>query len=256
LEQGSLQRSSETNSLQQSKDRDSEELRSRVSFLEAALADAESSYQSRLQEHEDAMKSLTESKRQTEEQLAAVRDELGIARAERDKASGALESELAEERQNREQAQQSFDRLEQDRQRLVSELDQLHKALESARDELDAEKDRFAELEEKNVQEFDHLKDRIHELSTRLEEEQQSRLSEGHNHESAFSTYKQQHDMAVMELQQDLERLKEEFDRVENSRLATEEEKTILQQQMTDLVAKIEQNKTVQRHFEGQIQER
>ncbi|KAJ2931894.1 hypothetical protein H1R20_g5200, partial [Candolleomyces eurysporus] len=256
LEHGSLQRSSEANVIQQSKERDLEQLQSQVSSLEAALADAESSYQSKLQEYEDAMKSLTESKQQTEEELAAVRDELGLAETERGRASGALEAELAEERQSREQAQQSFDRLEQDRQRLVSELDQLHNTLESVRDELDAEKDRFAQLEEKNVQEFDKLNDQIHELSMRLEEEQQSRRSEGHEHESAFSIYKQQHDVVVMELQQDLERLREEVDRAENYRLASEEEKTALQEQMTDLVAKIEQNKTFQRHFEGQIQER
>ncbi|KAJ2914770.1 hypothetical protein MD484_g5634, partial [Candolleomyces efflorescens] len=256
LEYGVLQRSSEANLLQQSKDRNSEELRSQVSSLEAALADAESSYRSRLQEYDDAMKSLTESKRQAEEELTAVRDELGLAEVERNKACGALESELMEERQSREQAQQSFNQLEQDRHRLVSELDQLHKALEAARDDLDAEKHRFSELEEKNIQESDNLKDQIHELSTRLEEEQQSRLSEGHNHESAFSTYKQQQDMVVTELQQDLERLKQELDSIENLRLASEEEKTTLQQQMTDLVAKIEQNKSLQRHFEGQIQER
>ncbi|KAF6766708.1 hypothetical protein DFP72DRAFT_1089472 [Ephemerocybe angulata] len=242
-----LQRAKEINSDQLDKDQGMGILQARLSDLQSTLDDAEARHADQLRELHLELQAIAEARNEVE--LASVE-------AEHQNASSVLQAELVKERQNLKQAQQSFDSLEADRQNLIDDLHRARDDLQAVQNELDAQEEAATKSAHHRAQEMSALTAQIQELSDRLQEEQRVRQSQEQEHQTALSAFRAEHEEAVNGLQRDLDSLREEIDQVERGRMAADEEKSLAQEQATDLVAKLEQNKSLQRSLEAQIEER
>ncbi|KAF5323386.1 hypothetical protein D9611_005608 [Ephemerocybe angulata] len=256
VEEDALQRAKEINSDQLDKDQGIEILQARLSELQSTLDDAEARHADQLRELHLELQAVAEARNEVEVELSALQDQLASVEAEHQNASSVLQAELVKERQNLKQAQQSFDSLEADRQNLIDDLHRARDDLQAVQNELDAQEEAATKSAHHLAQEMSALTAQIQELSDRLQEEQRVRQSQEQEHQTALSAFRAEHEEAVNGLQKDLDSLRKEIDQVERGRMAADEEKSLAQEQVTDLVAKLEQNKSLQRSLEAQIEER
>jgi myosin protein heavy chain len=239
-----------------SKDEDFALLHSRIAELQATLAQAEAHHAAQLEELHTELESLTMSKQVAEDQLVATHGQAAIQEAEHERASSVLQVELVKERQNLKQAQQSFEEAEQARQKLLVELSQLKDSLDRAKQDLEVEKSGAFAASQGRDQELDALTAQVNELTSRLEKMQVDRESIDREHQAVLSALREQRESEIARLKQEIEEVRRTIGQAEDARVIADNERTAAQEQLTDLVAKIEQNKSLQRSLEGQIEER
>lgn len=231
-------------------------LESRLCDAQQALVDLEEQHAGELEKLHHEIETLADGKVQVENEMAALQDRLSSTETEHQRSITMLQAELVKEKENLAQAQHSFDTLEQERLKLSEDIRQLEEALRTTQDELAVNKDNAAKSKQQHGHELDALTAQINELSLLIREEQTSRQADASEHQATVSSLKDQHNAEVVDLKKDLQLLREDYDETDKARLSAEEDRNNAQEQLIDLIAKLEQSKSLQRSFEMQIEER
>ncbi|TFK19982.1 hypothetical protein FA15DRAFT_759700 [Coprinopsis marcescibilis] len=231
---------------------DLDELKARCAVLKAELIEQEAQFKA---EQERVGNQLSEALR-AKESLRAQHEQLQI------QLSTSEERYSAEVKELQQQIKQDADSLNQvslQQEAWKHAQGQLQAELDVAKQNLSKAQADFEQQLQDRDQELERVSIRVQELSSQILEEQDLRLREQQETQAALQEANekvQRKEGATRLLEDHVSRLEREIADVKGLHLSSEQDRTQLQQSNTNLLAKVEQNKSVQRVLENQVQER
>ncbi|EAU92541.2 hypothetical protein CC1G_06552 [Coprinopsis cinerea okayama7 len=246
-------------SAQRSKDEDTSELQARVLELTRRLAENDARFSAEREQLEARLRDAVDAKDAVDTALKGVQGQLTSLEEQHASEVSQLRASLQTETDALLQSSAAKETLERENKELRAELD----AASSKMAEVEASGgEKLKELENKleaQGREAEELSRRAKDLSQQVREAEELRAREQEEHRLAITSSAemiQRHETSVKTLEDDLARLKDELQTLDRLYSTAQQEKTQLQEQTTDLLAKVEQGRSVQRVLQDQVEER
>jgi len=255
-------------------------LQSHLVETESALEELQTRYKSSEGDHQRAVEEAKSSIQQLEQRLEATTKTLAeltqthkhVDALEKEHAKRIfdLQDQLDKTSGAQQEALKSRDALHTENIRLAHEIDRIEKEkdvlLSRARDdklavqqELDKKVQSLQGKFEEETRLLQISKEEATRLELRLQDETTGRAQDQKAHAEALSSANEQYEQAeesISQLRADLARLQKNLEANQGYLAAAEEEKTILQQDITTFEAEVQKSKSLSRYLETQIKDR